>query len=104
MCRYLIKMMDFKIRFRIHEIVFINPRSIPQYCFSIHGHAKHLLSQDVPGILHKKAYSITVSRFVDFLILSGVHYPADMLNNHWCYNAVKDVLLPVLHRYGETDE
>ena len=42
------------------------------------------------------------SRYVDFNYLPGPQNPADVLSKHWGYSAVKDVLLPLFHRYGET--
>ena len=43
------------------------------------------------------------SKYVDFNYLPGPQNPADILSKHWGYSAVKDVLLSLFHRYGETD-
>ena len=41
------------------------------------------------------------SKFIDFNFLPGDENPADVLSKHWSYSAVKDVMLPLLHRTDE---
>ena len=52
---------------------------------------------------HRVREAIAI-KFVDFSYLPGPQNPADILSKHWGYSNVKDLLLPLFHRYGGTKE
>ena len=41
------------------------------------------------------------SRYVDVVYLPGPKNPADVLSKHWAFDDVKNVLLPIMHQYGD---
>ena len=41
------------------------------------------------------------SGHVDFVYLPGPKNPADVLSKHWAFDDVKNVLLPIMHQYGD---
>ena len=67
-------------------------------------------STNIHAKLHKRHTALSfhrvreaiASRYVSFNHIPGTENPSDVLSKHWSYNSVKDVLLPIFNRRGET--
>ena len=49
-----------------------------------------------------RAREAIASRHIDFDHLPGAQNPSDILSEQWACGTMKDVLLPLFHRHGET--
>ena len=65
-CGYLVKMQDFKIRFRTHQPDYSDLKSIPQDWHSVYGETSEMLPHDAPSPLGK---SVQLTHYVDANLL-----------------------------------
>ena len=61
-CGYLMKMSNFKIRFRVHEPDYSDVKALEQDWFSIYGDVKELLPENAPKPLGKP---VQLTHYVD---------------------------------------